>query len=365
MRRLFIVFDETNLTQYQINTLNEETSIEVICINHAPVKLKCNYIFINDIDFLFKVQHMNINFDNINFILLVDNIKTDLFKAGKNILILHRFLIKYNVMEILKTKKEYPLLIQLIFTFNDRIIYLDRPLSENEKLFIDEDIKAPLYFNISGYKLNTETKKTEEKHILIFGNDHTINDFPFEKLKDTDLITAGVNRIWKKYDCDYLYFLDKDIIEEMLEINYNQNNTTLIYPEKYLKKSTSEDILNNFKDKYLYKITKDINYTINSVIWLINTIDKEIYPNNLCNFYIYGVSLKWNADDKHHFWVGDNKVLNNHDEKYYKIRFDRFFKGFMKLKDEGYKIISCSKNSKINEIFPYKSINGILKRFIK
>ena len=143
MRRLFIVFDETNLTQYQINTLNEETSIEVICINHAPVKLKCNYIFINDIDFLFKVQHMNINFDNINFILLVDNIKTDLFKAGKNILILHRFLIKYNVMEILN---HIPIILEII---NESI----------RAMFIDIKKKHIYYFDSYGDKIPTRLMK--------------------------------------------------------------------------------------------------------------------------------------------------------------------------------------------------------------
>ncbi len=245
----------------------------------------------------------------------------------------------------------------------------------------DDIIWNPEIYHIHNHKFNKvihdncilpdvkEQKLSKKyKHILIFGNDHTINDFPFEKLKDTDLITAGVNRIWKKYDCDYLYAMDRKIIHELYK-NSHIIPSTFLYPDYMMNNPIGN--YDEFEDEFKTVIptcknaikTNDYSFPHQSVTWLIQTLE-DIYKDYKCKFYIYGVSLKWH--DKHHFWVGDKTVTNTKDKAYHLPIFDLYFNGFKNLRQQSKsQIISVSKDSRLNQIFPYTEIDSLLKRRLK
>ena len=72
-------------------------------------------------------------------------------------------------------------------------------------------------------------------NILILGNSSDINDFNFDLLKnkDSNLIVAGVNRIWFKYIPDYLYFSDHLILKELEQSNNIVNDTNIITTAHY------------------------------------------------------------------------------------------------------------------------------------
>ncbi len=204
--------------------------------------------------------------------------------------------------------------------------------------------------------------KKEEKHILIFGNDYTINDLDFNLVEKSDLITAGVNRIWKVYNCDYLYFLDAPIMTEILKTDVD------LRPSKLMTVSCRYTYKNKKKWSQLGKRSNGLINCIkydtinwpNSVNALIPALNFRVFRNYECFFYIYGVSLKWN-EDKHHFWVGDEAVVSHsHTKEFYEERFGKFLKGLEYLSTRGINMVSCSKDSRLNEFFDYVDIHDVL-----
>lgn len=198
--------------------------------------------------------------------------------------------------------------------------------------------------------------------IFIFGNDHTINNVDFEYIKSLNVITAGVNRIWLKYHPDYLFFLDNEIIHELLQ-------TKLIFPKtKILTTGYSmgnrqsypfnvDKILNKFSSWYHTNnnYVKELGLD-GSIPNLIQILSEKVYPGENLMFFIFGTSLIWN-ENKSHFWKNETRTLNNLPADYYKPRFKKQLRSIMKVNKNN--IYSTQEESLLNSYFPYIDLNRL------
>ena len=198
--------------------------------------------------------------------------------------------------------------------------------------------------------------------ILILGNSSDINDFNFDLLKNkrSNLIVAGVNRIWLKYIPDFLYFSDHIILKE-LEQSTNIVNNTNILTTSYIYRGNiyynNNDLINTLK-QYKVSVFPKINGYCDSVSWLIRLLKYNIYKNYDCTFYVFGVTLNiQNLYQKKHFYKG---FINLNIQNYDRL-FKRAMNNFLQLKKEKTNIISLTPNSKLNNHFNYIELNDFYK----
>jgi hypothetical protein len=181
---------------------------------------------------------------------------------------------------------------------------------------------------------------------LILGNGADINDLDFDKI-DNEFITAGVSRIYLKYMPDYYYIYD--LIDIMPEfplktcmifthtsklseyLRENVNNTNIFHCYPCPEYTTNFSI--NGKE---YKCTHSV---VNMLIRILNDylcMDEDNY------FYLCGVPL---LESVGHFY---DESINHTPQKV----LDKIYNDFIRLKHKGYNIISCMKESKLNDLFP-------------
>lgn len=194
--------------------------------------------------------------------------------------------------------------------------------------------------------------------VLVLGNDPQINTIDFDRL-DPNIITLGVNRIWLKYFPNYLFFHDWDIVYELQK-----------KPEKLAKLRIESEIFSSdwyrFNKKPIPKWLslkerpnaqkRSFPDSVTTAMWLY----KNYYAKQLnCEFYIAGVSLKW--QEPSHFWktIPNYKSKNNFKEDWYSNRFRRILQNFKTLKGSGYKMISVNRDSKLNKMMRYESIDNL------
>jgi len=211
-------------------------------------------------------------------------------------------------------------------------------------------------------KILNSKSKTE---VLIFGNDSTINEFDFSLIRD-GIITCGVNRIWKKYQCDYLYIMDIEIYKELKAIDYYTKKTTIIIPE-YLKNSINNYKIYNemvqwFEAHFKSVILNDPTYHVprHGMTGVLLSMQQKIIGN--INIYIYGCSLIPTPNS--HFWCGDKSVLNFKTNQHHVHIFEVYTKGFKTMKRKlksTTKVYSICKQSTLNNIFKTLSVDVVLK----
>ena len=179
------------------------------------------------------------------------------------------------------------------------------------------------------------------RHILVLGNDKSINDINFKELGDYEMIVAGVNRIFLVTEPDYLFFLDNEIQEELKSANRSLNNTTVI-TSRYSDLGFQNYKINHMwlHDNSKYYLALEFNPLNDnlkgSVPALIKVLNDCIYRDEYCVFYIGGVSLKW---DNHasHFWKTmdySEQSLHNKGENHYNPRFEMMYQAFNRLKKQ-------------------------------
>ena len=354
MLKILIIENLKNLSCYTVDTMSQENTSQKILINTLSTHLNPTWIYINQEKILKEYNALkNFNkYDNIEFILNVEKNKiSDEF--------CEKFKTKF-VDPIFKNETIFYQILQS--TDKTKIFYF---LKDKEPIDLDKFYQLssnPEYFGLKGY---VPLLSKHIKHILVFGNDWTINDFNFSKLENINLTTAGVNRIWHKHECDFLYFVDPEILKEILKEDITIENK-ILYADAYLKKQLNKnndlELLEEFKIKYNTQSYPNQFSSINSLTWMIQTLNKYIFPDIFCVFYIYGVSLTW-EDEKHHFWMGDERVNNPQDKERYCKRFDSFYNDFEKLTKENMKLISCSEKSRLNHILKYEPIDIVLSNF--
>lgn len=379
--RVFIIQNANKLTYQFKCTLSEEFSMAKVLINDITQPIVVDYIYLDDWEIIDNICKNNIKFHkSTKFLIPTDEIKKQLLLKGKNKLALNRFLMSYNTQKVLTQGKaantQIIQIMQAIGSIN-RGFYFQEKLTEQEYDQLFTPLNAPMYFCQDPYILKSEKNLQSTytyrdiKPILILGNDKNIKFLDVDKVKESNMITAGVNRIWKKFETDFLYFIDYDISKELYTQSPSLPNTKILKCEDYINGLLPLDAgerrkaYNGYKkfieNNYDVKDVRKENHTVNTVIWLISYLKNVLYKDEQCLFFVYGVSLKWDKDC-HHFWEGDETVLNKANQNWYDPRFESHFRGFQKLQTK-YKIISCTPDSRLNDLFPYQSIDSVLENF--
>ena len=371
-KRIIVISDPKMLTSHHKVVLKEETNIDILSINNIYNEVPIKYVYIDSVDFLIDIVESNIKFSQkYCFILHVKKLKKDLLLKGKNQLILQRFTMnnKSRKVDFPSEQEKYPTLVKSMMCLNypeGELFYIIDTLDNESKKYLQEDIKTSTYFNIIPHTLISKKRIDRPEplveNILVFGNDSTINEFDFKKLENTNIITAGVNRIWKKYECDYLYFLDPEIVDELMNSKYKSKKTTVILPLYFKQILKSKKESNNY-GAYLKWLRENFHSVIevcnesipaHSLSWLILALQNNIFvQNKYCiNFYIYGSSLV--SKQINHFWDGDETVLNKKSKDYHDEIFSVYLKGFQTIKkflQPFSHIFITDKNSALKDVF--------------
>ncbi len=198
-------------------------------------------------------------------------------------------------------------------------------------------------------------KKTK---VLVLGNDPQINSIDFDRI-DPSVITLGVNRIWLKYLPNYFFFHDWDIVTEL--------NSK---PETLAKLISTSKIFSSDWFRY-YKRPIPTWLTIRNrpnsrrrnfpdSVTTSMLLFKNYYAQTLnCEYYIAGVSLKW--QEPSHFWktIPNYDSKNKFNESWYSPRFVKTLQNFKNLETAAYRMISVNDNSQLNKIMRYQSIETL------
>lgn len=193
--------------------------------------------------------------------------------------------------------------------------------------------------------------------VLVLGNDPFINKIDFTKL-DPSVITIGVNRIWLKHIPNYLFFHDWNIVIELLnnpQILEEIKSNSFVYSSNYLFKKntniTSPDWIN------MYPVLNPKSFP-DSVTNAINSFNTNIKTSKLIDFYIAGVSLRW--QEPSHFWKElDYPGRNSADALWYTPRFKLILRNFVNLQEIGLSLTSVTPNSMLNKIMRYERIENL------
>jgi len=376
--KILVINNIQNLSPSQIDVMSQESTSYKLQINQFYKTVRTDYIYL----------------DNDASVEMLNNCKDKFFKDITFLIPFNKIINKEVLNSVIKNYRceeikfdincSFPNLIDaLIFltaVHNNIPIHINSEFDEEISQYIVYNNKN-LYFGCKSLSLRIELieksrllYKNKQKRILILGNDKYINCLDFEKVEDSSLITAGVNRIWKKMQPEFLYFIDYAIIEELYFAQPELPNTKILHCQEYTDGLMVND---DAKTKNTYTKSKEFlnetynvtnvrreKHTVNTVIWLISYLNEVLFSKDNCIFYIYGVSLTWD-NDCHHFWEGDKSVTRNTaDQTWYDPRFKQHLNGFQKLRKNGLEIVSCTPNSKLNDIFPYCDINLVLEEFI-
>jgi hypothetical protein len=234
--------------------------------------------------------------------------------------------------------------------FGSRLIYRIKNYSLSE---------TKIDYNFEDILIKIESG--EIKPIIILGNDKSISDIDFNIFRN--ITTAGVNRIFLKYEPDYLFFLDNDIVEEIKINEINLPNTICITSKYNYDKRQKFDIeVDLINDRFKGHIhDKYYNHSVfSSVPSLIKQLNDFIFKKEKLCFFIFGVSLTYKNE---HFWNEFEyyklKKSSNFDYEENKNRMDKMLFTFKKLMARKYILFNCNPESRLNEIMPFVDIEKI------
>ena len=234
---------------------------------------------------------------------------------------------------------------------------------------------------------------------LIIGNGPSANHIDWLQLHDTTLRKVGINRSYMAYPShDYLFFQDPIIIQELLDLGYNESdlrdfnlhttnyfNTRLLRDKSKGYVSEKEfELLGDYVRSSIIKVVRTFAFhtyapfTIPNAISYFSHLDKrdfkphtgsKAYKNTIpITFYLAGCDLKFSASNNH-FWQhkyenqsrlsGAGGSSRRQLNKQYGA-FQRVYKrkDFLKIN-----IVSVTPNSKLNKLFTYEPITTVLNRY--
>jgi len=203
-----------------------------------------------------------------------------------------------------------------------------------------------------------------KNRVLVLGNGPQINDIDFGRL-DRDIITIGVNRIWVKHIPDYFFFNDHVVLRELNRSENERIKNNLIQNSKCY---TSEWIKRDFKERLpnwlrVYPMSDRSGFpdSVSNAVRIFRDNHLRGLPISDYQFYFAGINLMWTNPS--HFWKSEsNTFLNQHDKKWYDIRFNLMYKNFEKMKRLDYKMISVTPGSRLNKLMRYESIGNLYSK---
>lgn len=198
----------------------------------------------------------------------------------------------------------------------------------------------------------------EVKNIFIFGTSPYLDSIDFEKIKHSqsskDIITAGVNRIFYKFQPDYFFFMDRDIIEELSKNSIQrEEHSKWMIPKFLYENSESRVERGDFQSYIDQQKIEELNINFfealkrkSSMLWLLYYFQEILFKDYLCKFFLIGVELK--TDKGHYFGGKYNSNRPNLGTQYVSQQH-----GIKELSNLGYKIMSLTPNSKLHEFIPF------------
>lgn len=208
------------------------------------------------------------------------------------------------------------------------------------------------------------------KNVVIFGTSPFLDKLDFNKIEELrnkkDIVFAGVNRIFYKFQPDYFFFMDGDIIEELKENGIQRDSNSRWLTSEFLYGNSQCRIS---REKYASYSAKqkieelDINFEKStnrksSLLWLMCYLQNFEFKDYLCKFYLVGVELK--TSNVHYFGHKTNK---NRPGNTLSTQYISQYKGIGEFLQKGFHIMSLNPNSKVNELVPF--INIPVEKFIE
>lgn len=189
---------------------------------------------------------------------------------------------------------------------------------------------------------------------LILGTGADINNIDFKRVK-SNIITAGVNRVYEKLIPKIFFIYDLDTL-----MPYVTGVKEIVTHPDQLKKyfvSGRMDYDFNFITYYDKDYIPGYEYQgkhydcgHGSINYLLRYLNNYKYVGQDNVFYIAGVPL---LERIGHFYQ-DIEITTSKQNV-----LDRFFNDFLRLKRLGFNIVSLMPESRLNEIFPVEKIDII------
>jgi hypothetical protein len=186
----------------------------------------------------------------------------------------------------------------------------------------------------------------KRNNFLILGNGADINEIDFNQI-DVSFITGGVNRIYLRYIPEYYYIYDLVNIMPDFPIKENIIYTHTSKLSEYLRENVNNtDIFHAFPcNEYTTEfviINDKIKCNHSAINMLIRILNDYLFSTDDNYFYVCGVPL---LESEGHFY---DESINHTPQKV----LDKIYNDFIRLAHRGYKIVSCMKESKLNNLFP-------------
>lgn len=208
------------------------------------------------------------------------------------------------------------------------------------------------------------------KNIFIFGNSSHLKEIDVNKLKQLNqsknIVTAGVNRIYKLFQPDYFFFMDGVLFKRLKEENIQrEEHSKWICPSFLFSNPDMPADREEFKDYIEEQDIEELSIDFvselkrkSSIYWLVYYLQEYVFKDQVCKFHFLGVTL--NTKGRDHYFVKELPRVNTRElNKQYESQFQAL-KG---LYEKGYKMVSLTKDSRLNEFMPY--INKPLEQFIE
>ena len=220
-----------------------------------------------------------------------------------------------------------------------------------------------------------ETKKADKpiKNILLFGNSGALKGIDKEQLEKTlskkDVVTGGINRIYKLFQPDFYFYMDGAILHELQAKGVKRNKDSKWMIPSFMFKNTGSPITRKEVDDYIKRQRieeisafpfEEHTKKKSSMIWLIVYLQNVVFKNYKCKFYLYGVSLEVNKEQNYFF--GNAKMNKGVNHLILQQQYDSQLAGYRALLDKGYNIVSLTPDSKLNNYAPHLTTS--LEKFL-
>lgn len=209
-------------------------------------------------------------------------------------------------------------------------------------------------------------------HVLLFGNDSHINDYNLDEVDRLrsgagNIITVGINRIWRRYWPDYLVFIDADVVNELIDIGVTPPPDTTIITSEYLFNNSDRPLSKEERQSFqeyldsvpgeVHMFERPVSYTKrkSSLLWSIVYVDKYLFEKDTCTFYLYGTSLRMGVG---HFWLEDaDTVYYSKDAATADNEYRSHTTGLKELRKNGFHILSLTKGSRADQFLESLDLN--------
>jgi hypothetical protein len=214
-------------------------------------------------------------------------------------------------------------------------------------------------------------KNLPVKNIFLFGSSLVLKDLDIEEFntlrKQKDIVTGGVNRIYKLFQPEHYFFMDGVVLGELERDQVEKENSSpwllpsfifsnpdMPFDKKevatYMKKQKIKEINTfNFQEHTKRK---------SSLLWLIIYLQNVVYKEYNCKFYLYGISLVAKDEDKNYFY--DSSFSKNQNKKeVLQTQYNSQLEGYKELLKKGYNLVSITPGSKLNTSMPFIDISLI------